>query len=100
MHAVRVQYAVREDFVATNEANIRAVMAELAALGDVGVKYVAFRPGGGSSFVHIVIMDDPSKGDIVPGLPAFQAFRAALKGGAVTPPSQEDWTVVGSSFDV
>ncbi|MCP4809396.1 MAG: hypothetical protein GY913_11535 [Proteobacteria bacterium] len=67
MKAIRVTYTVRPDFVATNEANIRAVM------------------------------DDESKGDIIPGPAAFGAFRAALKGGATSPPQQADWTVVGTS---
>jgi hypothetical protein len=100
MHAVRVQYTVREDFVATNEANIRAVMDELRALGDVGVKYSAFRTGEGRTFVHVVVMEDESKGSIVPGLASFQRFRTALKGGVEVPPANESWTVVGTSFTV
>ena len=100
MHAVRVTYTVRPDFAETNAANVRAVMEELAALGDVGVKYSAFRTEDGNRFVHLVILDDPSKGDVVPGLAAFQAFRAALKTGATSPPQQESWAVVGTSFPV
>lgn len=94
MQAVRVQYTVRQDFVQTNEANIRAVMAELQALGDCGVRYSAFRDD--CTFTHVVIMEE-GKGDVVPGLTAFQTFRAALKGGATSPPSQLKWTVVGTS---
>lgn len=96
MKAIRVTYTVRPDFVATNEANIRAVMAELRALGDVGLTYSAFRTDE-TTFVHLVVMDDDSKGDIISGLAAFGAFRAALKGGATSPPQQADWTVVGTS---
>lgn len=97
MKAIRVTYQVRPDFVATNESNIQAVMAELAALGDSGVRYMAFRTDE-TTFVHVVILDSADKADVVPGLEAFGTFRAALKGGAVSPPSQADWAVVGTSF--
>lgn len=97
MHAVRVQYTVRPDFVATNEANIRAVMDELASLGDVGVRYTAFRIGDGTTFVHLVVMDGEDKADLVPGLAAFQRFRTALGTGATTPPASESWAVVATS---
>jgi hypothetical protein len=98
MHAVRVQYTVRPDFVATNEANIRAVMDELRALGEIGVYYSAFRLGDGLSFLHLVVMDDVNKAGIVPGLAAFKDFRTALREGLQSPPSDETWTVVGTSF--
>lgn len=98
MRAIRVKYTVREDFIETNEANIRRVMDELRALGDSGVHYTAFRPEGGATFVHIVVMEDASRGDVVHGLAAFQAFQAALKTGLEVPPAAEDWTVVGSNL--
>lgn len=75
-------------------------MEELGALGDVGVKYSAFRTGDGNTFVHLVILEDESKASIVPGLAAFGRFRAALKEGAATPPANEEWDVVGTSFAV
>ncbi len=98
MHAVRVQYTVRPDFAETNAANIRDVMAELAATGEAGIQYSAFRTGDGNTFVHLVVMDDESKRDVVPGLAAFQRFRAALREGAVVPPDNETWQVVGTSY--
>ena len=97
-HAVRVQYTAREDFAETNQKNIRAVMAELAALGDVGIQYSAFRTGDGNTFVHLVAMDAESKSGIVPSLAAFGHFRAQLKEGAVGPPNNETWQVVGISY--
>ena len=97
MHAIRVQYTVREDFVETNASNIRDVMEELRALGDVGLQYSAFRVGDGRTFVHLVLMQDKSKGSIIPNLAAFSKFQAALKGGVESPPANEAWTVVGSS---
>lgn len=100
MKAIRVQYTVREDFADTNASNIRAVMDELRALGADGIQYSAFRVGDGNTFVHLVVMEDDSKSDIIPGLAAFGRFRTALRDGAVTPPSNEDWAVVGTSYDM
>ncbi len=96
MHTIRVQYTVREDFIATNEANIQAVMDELRAAGHAGVRYSAYREG--TTFTHLVVMDDPSLGGVVPGLAAFQRFRAGLKEGATSPPNQTELSFVGSSF--
>ena len=100
MLATRVTYRVRPDFVATNRANIQAVMSELAAKGDVGVRYSAFLRADGVTFVHVVIARDREAMQIVPSLEAFQAFRAGLKGGAETPPDNESWSLVGSSVPV
>jgi hypothetical protein len=101
MKATRVQYTVRADYVATNEANIQAVMEELRAKGEVGVKYSAYRTGdGGRTFVHLVVAKDEESISVVPRLAAFQTFREGLSGGAESPPQVERWDVVGTSFDV
>jgi hypothetical protein len=100
MNAVRVQYTVRPDFAEQNATNIRAVMEELAASGETGIQYTAFRIEDGNTFVHIVVMEDESKGSVIPSLPAFQIFRAALKGAAVSPPVNDPWAVVGTSYSL
>lgn len=98
MHAVRVTYTVNEDYVATNEGMICAVMSELAELGDCGVKYSAFRID--RTFMHLVVMADKDKSGIIPGLVAFARFQAGLKGNLQAPPKAEELTVVGASFAV
>jgi len=98
--ATRVTYRVRPDYVATNQERIRAVMAELSARGDAGVRYSAFLRGDGVTFVHLVIARDAEAAGVVPSLEAFQAFREGLRGGAETPPDVEKWSVVGSSNPV
>lgn len=100
MKAIRVQYTVPADFVETNQANIRAVMDELRSKGDVGVKYAAYITGEGRTFVHLVVLRDEEAQSVIPSLAAFQTFRTALKENAETPPAAEDWTVVGTSFEV
>ena len=100
MKAIRVQYTVKDDFVETNHANVRAVMEELRGKGNVGVKYTTFVLGDGRTFVHVAIHRDEAAADIIPSLPAFHTFRTALKDNVEVPPSSEEWTVVGTSYDV
>jgi putative heme iron utilization protein len=100
MQAIRVRYTVNTDFVATNRQNIAAVMAELRALGDVGVKYASFLEPDGKTFLHVVVARDQQAQDLVPALAAFKAFQAALRPNLEVPPQTEAWQVVGTSFDV
>lgn len=99
MLALRVRYTVNPDFVATNRENIAAVMAELRARGDTGVKYASFLEPDGKTFVHLVVARDEAAQAVVPALDAFKAFQAALRPNLEVPPQTEHWTVVGSSFD-
>jgi putative heme iron utilization protein len=99
MEAIRVRYSVKREFVATNQENIAAVMAELRARGDVGVKYASFLEPDGQTFVHLVVARDEPTMAIVPTLDAFKAFQAALRPNLEVPPQSERWQVVGSSFD-
>ena len=97
MQAVKVRYSVRDDYVETNKANIAAVMAELKAKGDVGVRYAVFIESDGKTFNHFAAFRDEAGSEIIPGLPAFQHFREQLQGGAETPPEQTDMEMVNSS---
>jgi putative heme iron utilization protein len=99
MQAIRVRYTVKREFVAQNRENITAVMAELRAKGDVGVKYTSFLEPDGQTFVHVVVARDETTQAIVPTLEAFKAFQAALKPNLEGPPQTEHWEVVGSSYD-
>lgn len=99
MQAIRVRYTVKAEFVADNQHNISAVMAELRARGDVGVKYASFLEPDGKTFVHVVIARDQAAQDVIPTLEAFKAFQAGLRPNLEVPPQTEAWQVVGSSFD-
>jgi hypothetical protein len=99
MKALRVRYTVKREFVAQNRENITAVMAELRAKGDVGVKYTSFLEPDGQTFVHMVVARDEATLGIVPTLEAFKAFQTALRPNLEVPPNTEHWDVVGSSYD-
>ncbi|MBT3188837.1 MAG: hypothetical protein HN736_13160 [Anaerolineae bacterium] len=100
MKAVKVQYTVKESYVATNKKNIEKVMADLRALNNPGIKYSAFLLGDGKTFVHFAMYPDDATMSIVGELDAFKKFRQALKESQPeVPPNAEDLNLVASAYD-
>ena len=58
MRAVKVEYTVKPEYVATNKANIQKVMDELRSLGNTGILYSTYVKEDGVSFVHFSIHRD------------------------------------------
>ena len=65
MKAIKVQYAVKANYVDTNMRNIRKVMRDLQELANPGIKYSAFILKDGKMFVHFDIYSDQSALDVV-----------------------------------
>ena len=100
MNAVKVQYTVKEEYVETNKANIRQVMADLREINPPGIKYSAFLLDDGKSFVHFVVREDDEAQKTLSELPSFQEFQRQLReSGPESPPNAENLTPVGSSWD-
>jgi hypothetical protein len=101
MNGVKVQYTVKEEFVETNKANIRRVMADLREINNPNITYSAFLLDDGKSFVHLVMRVDDEAQKTVSELPSFQEFQRQLKeSGPEAPPKAENLTLVGSSRDI
>lgn len=101
MKAVKIQYTVQSPFVDTNVANIRKVMEALKANPIDGLSYTAFQLGDGQMFMHVVVARDDEAQSKIPQLPEFEAFQNALKeSNPVSPPSPEELSVVGTSFEL
>ena len=101
MRAIKVEYTVKPEYVNTNKANIRKVMDELRALGDVGILYSSYVKEDGVSFVHFSIHRDSGEQNLLTTLPSFKAFSTQLKAeGIVTPPQSTKLEMVGKSFDL
>ncbi len=101
MTAVKVEYTVKPEYLATNKANIQKVLEELRSLGDVGVLYSVYLKEDGYSFVHFAINKDAAAAEIIPSLASFKAFSAQLKAeGLVTPPQAMKLEMVGKSFEL
>jgi hypothetical protein len=77
MRAIKVEYIVKPEYVATNKANIQKVIDELKNLGDTGTLYSAYLKEDGVSFVHFAIYRDEE--NVIPTLDAFKAFSTQLK---------------------
>jgi L-rhamnose mutarotase len=99
MEASIIQYTVKEDYVETNKANIKAVMAELRSLGDKGIKYSVFIKEDGKSFVHFVVFRDEEASNVIPNLESFKKFREQLQTGAVVKPVAEELDFIDSHFE-
>jgi hypothetical protein len=93
MMRVLVTYKVKADRVAENEELVRAVYAELHAIGDPDIHYATFKKEDGVSFVHFASFPSKEKQAILSGCAAFQAD---LKDRCEIPPSPAPLTEVGS----
>lgn len=100
MNASKVEYTVKAEYVETNKANIRQVMADLKALGSPGILYSAFLRDDGKSFVHFVVRADEEAQKTLGDLASFEKFRRELKESSPeSPPNAESLTLVGTSSD-
>ena len=101
MNGVKVQYTVKEEYVETNKANIRQVMADLREINNTDIQYSAFLLDDGVTFVHLVMRVNDEAQKTVSELPSFQEFQRQLKeSGPEAPPSAEPLTYVGSSWEI
>jgi hypothetical protein len=98
MKIVKVTYKSKPEFAATNQVNIKAVMAELQARQYPGIHYHVCVGPDGVSFIHTAFFKSDEDQQLLNDLPEFKYFQQQLKaGGLDTPPQQELLTLVGSS---
>lgn len=101
MQAVRVQYTVRPEYTATNQANIAAVMAELRERAHPGVRYAAYLLPDGQTFLHVAMFADQEARAVLGELASFATFQTELKAsGLVSPPDAQPLELVGSSWEI
>ena len=101
MNGVKVQYTVKEEYVETNKANIRQVMADLREINNTDLHYSDFLLNDGVTFFHLVMRVNDKAQKTVSELPSFQEFQRQLKeSGPEVPPNAEPLTYVGSSWEI
>ena len=101
MKIVRVTYTTTAEYAEQNQANIRAVMADLQHLNYPGMNYHACLGPDGKSFTHTSFFKSDEDQKLLNELPSFIHFQTQLKaGGLETPPKQELMTLVGSSREI
>jgi len=78
MKTVRVQYTTKASFVAKNQENIAAVVAELKTLNHPGIKYGAWLLPDGKTFMHFDQFDNEESHLALQALPSFKKFADEL----------------------
>lgn len=95
MRRVIVRYRVRSAADAEeNERLVRDVYAELERLAPEGFRYVTLAGADGLSFTHVAFEDGDTSP--LPGLAAFERFRAELGERCAEPPVATEQHMVGS----
>ena len=101
MKVVRVQYTVKEEYVAQNKSNIEAVMEELRVTPIFGLRYEVFQLPDETSFMHLNFPNSQEASAAFSSLASFERFRTELKAsGPVSPPKAEHLSVVGTSDEI
>jgi hypothetical protein len=86
MKRVIVQYKVKADRAAENEAYVRKVFEELKQTTPDGIRYATFKQADGVSFVHIASIETEDGNSPLNESPAFKAFQAEIKDRCEEPP--------------
>ena len=101
MKAVIVTYQVKPEFADVNAANIRAVMDEIRAWNDPGIRYQSFTKEDGVTFVHFGMYVDDDAVERMGHSEAFKKFQEALRASSpVSPPKAEWLNNVGAMYNV
>jgi hypothetical protein len=94
MRQVIVNYKVKPERVAENEALVRAVYEELARAKPDGLHYATFRLDDGVSFVHVAMTE--SERSPLFDVEAFQRFQADIAERCDEPPVVTALSEIGS----
>ena len=96
MKRVMVQYKVKADRAAENEAYISKVFEELKQTTPDGIRYATFKQADGVSFVHIASIETEDGNNPLGESQAFKAFQAEIKDRCEEPPVAVDLHEIGS----
>ena len=94
MKRTMVQYRVKAERLAENEAAVRSVFEALKAAAPAGIRYSSYVKEDGLTFVHLVSREDDAMA--LTALPAFQSFVAGVRDRCDQPPVNVDLREVGA----
>ena len=101
MKIVKVTYTTKPEYAEQNQANIKAVMADLQKLNYPGINYNSCLGADGKTFTHTAFFKSEEDEKLLLQLPSFKHFQEQLKAsGPEAPPKQELLTLVGSSTTI
>jgi hypothetical protein len=93
---ILVQYRVKAERAAENEALIGRVFAALVRDQPDGIRYVSFKAADGVSFTHLALIETDDGRNPLLALEAFTAFARTIRDRCETPPHTTELAVVGS----
>jgi hypothetical protein len=96
-----IRYRTKPDRAEENQKLVEDVFAELAERRPPGLRYVSLRLGDGTSFIHVVTVDDHTGQSPLLELEAFARFQAGIADRCQEQPVAVDATIVGTyGFDI
>ncbi|MEO5998171.1 MAG: hypothetical protein ABIN89_15610 [Chitinophagaceae bacterium] len=78
MKIVRVQYTTTLEYAATNQENIREVVAEVKTINHPGIKYSCYLLPDGKTFMHFDQFENEASHEVLQALESFKKFEAEL----------------------
>ena len=101
MKIVKVTYTTKAEYSAQNQANIKAVMADLQKINNPGINYHACLGSDGKTFTHTAFFKSDEDRKVLNDLASFKTFQEQLKAsGPETPPKPDEQSLVGSSKEI
>jgi quinol monooxygenase YgiN len=98
MKIVRVIYTTKQEYAATNQANIRSVVNELEKINHPGIKYSTYLLPDGKTFMHFDQFENEDAHGFLMSLASFQKFAAELEASELeTEPKLELLLLVAST---
>jgi len=78
MKIVRVQYTTTQEYAATNQENIKQIVAELKKLNHTGIKYSTYLLADGKTFMHFDQFENEEAHEVLMALESFKKFSDEL----------------------
>ena len=101
MNAVKVQYTVKPEYVATNKKNIARVMSKLREINNPDIKYTAFLLDDGQTFVHFVMRANEEVQSVLSDMEEFKDFQQQLRNSdPISPPHPENLNLVATGWEI
>ena len=101
MKIVKVTYTTNAAYAATNQTNIKTVMADLQKLAYPGINYNVCLFADGKTFIHTAFFKTDEDHQLLNELPSFMDFQQQLKASIPEVAPKQDWlTLVESSMTI
>lgn len=96
MKRMMIQYTVKSDRAAENQAYVEKVFAELRRNSPPGLRYATFKQPDNRTFMHLVSVEVEGGDNPLTQSDSFKAFQVGIKDRCEVQPVVTDLSVVGS----